>query len=249
MDMHRRSIVRQTRSVTKAMAKAAKHNLANRKLSHEGSVLYDASFKATVIDTEHGNEHDCASCDRSNNAEWYMVQCKDCDRWYHFTCAKVDTATVQTTTFSCILCVPRIAIPALSSVMGQSSRSSARKARIDRELERLEEEKRLLDEMEKERFEQAQALLERTTQEKLERTKQYIAKKYDLRSQQDEEEVSSERSCRTHQSNNRVGDWIETQMKRTEGTSSDPVDIRSVKLTSTPLVKGLQVLYYHLLAP
>lgn len=204
MDSQQRSIVRQTRSMTRAAAEKVKSNLqANVVRGNENS-----SFEATLIDSVGGDDYDCVGCDRPNNAELYMVQCKDFNRWYHFSCGKVTTATVHAAVFSCELCVQRVPVPPSGSCTGQSSRSSGRRAQISRELERLEEEKRLMDEMESEQLAQEQALLQKARLEKIERTKRYIAKKYDLRSQQDEQEgsasVCSFRSNRMSKS--RVGD-------------------------------------------
>ncbi|XP_058826161.1 uncharacterized protein LOC131686058 [Topomyia yanbarensis] len=240
------SNVRQTRS----MAKAAKTNLEKVDINERGEGRYDPSFVPSMVDDVEGEVFDCAYCDRPNTAEWYMVQCKECEHWYHFSCAKVSTTSVNKAAFSCVLCVPRISVPAIRSDTSRITSSSARKARIDRELERLEEERRLMDELCQEKLAQEQALLEKATLEKLERMKLYIARKYDLRSQQDGNDEHSEGSYRTNRtSTSRVGVWVESQRKITEFAAADPtlptmvspVDTRNVKFTSTPLAESASV--------
>lgn len=263
MDSQQRSIVRQTRSMTRAAAEKVKSNLqANAVRGNENS-----SFEATLIDSVGGDDYDCVGCDRPNNAELYMVQCKDCNRWYHFSCGKVTTATVHAAVFSCELCVQRVPVPPSGSCTGQSSRSSGRRAQISRELERLEEEKRLMDEMESEQLAQEQALLQKARLEKIERTKRYIAKKYDLRSQQDEQEgsasVCSFRSNRMSKS--RVGDWIQTQREVADNTGlgmvgniselpsadsiqpsiANPVERHHENFSSTPLAEEVRAVNVH----
>ncbi|XP_055623136.1 trichohyalin-like [Toxorhynchites rutilus septentrionalis] len=188
MDSEQRSIVRQTRAMTKAAAMKAMSNPSNNKSTHE---------KDNNDDVDRGDEHDCAVCDRPNNAELYMVH------------AKIVTDVSST---------------------GQSNRSSARKAQIEREFELLEEEKRLMDEKENEQLAQEQALLKKANLDKIERTKLYIAKKYGLRNQQEEHgggaSVHSLRSNRT--SNQRVGDWIQTQRETADKTGLDMKQADSV---------------------
>lgn len=241
MDSQQKSIVRQTRSMTRAAAEKAKSNLQSNRVVCGTEKTHDTPFEATFIDAEAGEEYDCAGCKRTNNAELYMVQCKDCDRWYHFSCGKVTTATVHATSFSCTHCVPRILTSQPHSFVSRSSGSSARKAQIERELERLEEEKRLMDEVEKEQLAQAHALLQKARLEKIERTKQYIAKKYDLRSQQDEQEGStSAHSFRSNRmSKSRVEDWIQTQREVVDRTGRGIVENISELLTADSILPSV----------
>ncbi|XP_058817784.1 uncharacterized protein LOC131681093 [Topomyia yanbarensis] len=78
------------------------------------------------------NENCCAECDRPDWAE-DMVQCDECQDWYHFTCAGV-SGTVSSRNWSCRICLP----------ISVSSRSSSRRSgRMLLEKQRLEEEQKL----------------------------------------------------------------------------------------------------------
>lgn len=139
------SFVRQTRSRTKTTQDAVGNQSGDGACAmiDDPNTTPDDSFVPSVIDLEHGNEFECADCDRPNNAELYMVQCGGCKRWYHFSCAKVDPITVRSKDFSCAQCSSKVSPPPASSTAGRSSVSSSRRAQIARDLERLEEERLL----------------------------------------------------------------------------------------------------------
>nr|XP_029734536.1 PH domain-containing protein DDB_G0287875-like [Aedes albopictus] len=158
---------------------------------------------------EHGQDHDCAVCNRPNNAELYMVQCGGCKRWHHFSCARVDAHTVKSKEFRCAECLPKQGFERSSrSVSGRSSATSGRSSQIDREIQRLEDERRVEEEVENERLRQEKLLIEKAAKEKLDREKQFIARKHELLKLKDDESVSitSRRSSRS--SIRKVEDWV-----------------------------------------
>lgn len=216
---NRYSIIRQTRSRVRAAEDNASPNLAAERDSLEEESLSRSSFEPSIIDVEGGDKIECGGCGRPNNAELYMVQCRDCSRWYHLSCANVRQSTVQKEVFVCSLCVPRIPIKQPSSVTSRTTNSSVRQARIARELERLEEEKQLMEKMHRE--EQAQQ--EKARKEKYDLEKQYLAKKFDLLMQQDEQEgsrkSSSHRSQQSRHDNvEKVQNWIKDVITITDKT-------------------------------
>ncbi|XP_058833272.1 uncharacterized protein LOC131691088 [Topomyia yanbarensis] len=214
--MLRKSFVRQTRSQTRAAEKHAA-NLKNdgdpREVSSRPSS--EVNFVADVIDDERADEKDCGACDGPNNADKYMVQCDHCSRWYHFLCAGVNYRTVHSKPFLCVLCVPRLPAPPPTSVTGRSSTPSSRRARVAREMQRLEEERVLQETIQQELLAAEKALNLRANQEKLEREKQYIARKYQLLDQQEDADTSSLLSVRTKQSS-RVKSWVKDQNAATD---------------------------------
>lgn len=97
--------VRHTRSQTRAKQANANLNPGGDNSSSHSSVSEDF-FITSMMDKDGGELRDCAGCDRPNNSERYMVQCENCNHWYHFTCANVNTATVRSASFVCVLCGP-----------------------------------------------------------------------------------------------------------------------------------------------
>nr|XP_029722530.1 apical junction molecule-like [Aedes albopictus] len=153
-------------------------------------------------------------------SERYMVQCQDCRQWYHFSCANVNAITVRKTGFTCVLCltngVTGSTEPTPSVISAPSRMSSARKGRLDRELLRLEEERKLLGDLDREWIEKERALNERELTEKLERERQFIARKHELLSHHDDEECRSVRSMRSSQrSTKRTDDWQKEEERET----------------------------------
>ncbi|XP_055613814.1 uncharacterized protein LOC129760233 [Uranotaenia lowii] len=206
----------QTRSQTRTSTAREESNLqnveANPDLPEEGS------FEPSFVDVEKANDHDCKLCDRPNGAEAYMVQCVDCKRWDHFSCAGVTTSSVKLIVYRCVMCAPRIPTQPPSSVTAQSTTSSARRARLKRDLERLEEEKKLQEDAAK---------------DKLERDQIYLDKKYELLLQHDDdEEQKSICSHRSDRSNSRTADWIKAQAVAT--VSTGPAIVRQTSFTNVP---------------
>ncbi|XP_065094570.1 trichohyalin-like [Ochlerotatus camptorhynchus] len=204
-----RSFVRQTRSRAKATQEAPGTGACA--IADDPDTTADDSFVPSVIDLEHGNECECAECDRPNNAELYMVQCGGCKRWYHFSCANVDPVTVRSKDFSCAQCSTVVPPPSASSVAGRSSVSSSRRAQIARDLERLEEERLLQEKVEEERL----RLVDKAMKDKLEREKEYIARKHELLRQQDDEIASSRNRRSSRSSIQKVEAWVEQHVKPT----------------------------------
>lgn len=205
------SNVRQTRSRTRVQQENADLNPGNDdKMSSKSS---EDSFIPSMVDDNGGELHDCGGCNRPNNTERFMVQCRNCTRWYHFTCANVNTTIVRSSNFVCVVCMPREIsgpIETTPSVISElPHKSSQSRARLERELLSLDEEKKLLEDLIWERIEKERALNERELLEKLEREKEFIARKHELLSQHDDEERRSERSNRSSQRcSKRTKDWV-----------------------------------------
>nr|XP_019561677.2 coiled-coil domain-containing protein 158-like [Aedes albopictus] len=230
--MDLQSNVRQTRSRTRAIQQ---ENADPTPPGDEDGMSQQSSedlFVPSMIDSDGGELRGCVGCDRPNNSEKYMVQCQKCSLWYHFSCANVSTTTVRTTKFVCTKCVPggdSLVPEQTPSIMsGISSSSSARRTRIDRELKRLEEEKRLMEDLSRQRMEMERALQERELREKLDREKQFIARKHELLSQHDGEEGSVRSVQSSQRSVQRTVDWI----RQTEAAKSSG---QVVQHSSTPL--------------
>lgn len=102
-----KSFVRQTRSKAKAAKTSDPSSDVHLCTMDRDPDPSDDGFKPSMTDFEHGHDRDCAVCDRLNNAELYMVQCGVCKRWNHFSCARVDTKTVQLREFCCAQCSVR----------------------------------------------------------------------------------------------------------------------------------------------
>ncbi|XP_062707720.1 uncharacterized protein LOC134288057 [Aedes albopictus] len=253
--MSLQSNVRKTRSQVRAQQANAKPNPDG----NETSSSSEDSFIPSIIDTDGGELRGCAACERPNNSERYMVQCRNCSHWYHFTCANVNTATVRSSNYVCALCIPSAVSVVLESAPSQlsgiSSTSSARRTNVDRELQRLEEERKLLEELSRERLEKERALNERELQERLERGKHFIDRKHELLSRQDDEERRSVHSMRSSQmSAKRTEDWVrqtkateisgEMSNRQTSAKSANtdcsvgdafPAEPQGVHLSSTPI--------------
>ncbi|XP_062551800.1 uncharacterized protein LOC134217056 [Armigeres subalbatus] len=133
----------------------------------------------------------CPDCDRPDWAD-DMVQCGECEDWYHFSCVGV-SRSVEHRPWTCAECLP-------ISVSSRSSRMSSTKAL---EMQRLQEEqeirrKRFLQEkaLEKKRLEQERQQI--LAEEELERT--FLKEKFELLEMQEVDEkgstVSSRRSNR-----------------------------------------------------
>ncbi|XP_058446466.1 uncharacterized protein LOC131427358 [Malaya genurostris] len=166
----------------------------------------------------------CLGCDQPDSAE-DMVQCDRCDTWWHFTCANVD-ASIKDQKWMCSKCLSE----SFNSRVGGSSTSSsrARKARIELELRRLEEEKSLADRLQMEKYEQEKVARERENirleaafEEMKAREEEYLRKKFSLEEAiLDEEDGKSERSrCSIQSSRSKVQDWMNAQ-KQSAGVSS-----------------------------
>lgn len=238
--MNQRPNTRQTRSQTRAaqqLQQQAGINLQSVYAAGEPAAR-PAVFEASTVDIEGGDDIDCGSCVRPNNAEMYMVQCGQCQIYYHFSCAGVTIDTVYLKPFVCKTCAqlrPARNTPSVRSASSVSVRSS----QISAELRRVEEELQLEDQM---------SLL-------LERKKQLMAKRHELLSQKgDAKSRSSGRSSRT--ATDRVQDWIMDQgMAENSGHGIDkpmtdptesinqlygnPVNQLNAGRTSTPLTKEL----------
>lgn len=202
--------VRQTRSQTRAQQANANPNVGgdDRVSSHSSR----NSFIPSMMDNDGGELRDCGGCNRPNNSEQYMVQCQKCSIWFHFSCANVSTTTVRTISFVCGKCMPggdSVPQPTPSVISGISSSSSIRRARLERELQLMADEKKLMEDLSRERIDMERELRERELQEKLEREKQFIARRHALLSRQDHDEERSVRSMRSSQNSiQRTEDWV-----------------------------------------
>lgn len=243
-----KSFVRQTRSKTKA-ARIANPTGVLPSTTGQAPDSADDEFVPSLIDSEHGQDHDCAVCDRPNNAEWYMVQCGGCKRWYHFSCARVDTKTVHSKEFVCVECSRKqISQRSVQSVSGRSSAASSRRSQYERELQRLEDERRAEEQVEEERRRQEKLLMEKAAKEKLEREKQFIAKKHELLRLQDDEIVSTSSRRSKRSSIQRVEDWVDKLVDPAAAPGDQeqvpgPVDQHSMPVgASTPLGRSVEEL-------
>ncbi|XP_062538042.1 uncharacterized protein LOC134206356 [Armigeres subalbatus] len=98
---------------------------------------------------------DCVKCDRLNGEE-SMVQCDICQTWWHFTCAGVSDS-IDNRAWSCENCqVDEIASIASKSHASHNSVKSGNSARLNLQLEKLEE----LQAMQKKFIEDKYKLLE-----------------------------------------------------------------------------------------
>ncbi|XP_062550977.1 uncharacterized protein LOC134215911 [Armigeres subalbatus] len=208
-----KAITRQTRSQTRATqgdGNSSSQPPCGGEQVHNNS---EQPFEPSLNDIEHGDDYECVECKRPNNAELYMVQCGHCKHWYHFSCAKVDAATVRSNEFTCAKCSPKVPPPAASSTTGRISISSSRRAQIARDLQLLEDERHLRENVELERLQQEKMLVEKAMKEKLAREKEYLARKHELLRQQDEDAGSTLSSRSSHASSrNKVEAWFKYQL-------------------------------------
>ncbi|XP_055589014.1 uncharacterized protein LOC129741312 [Uranotaenia lowii] len=86
--------------------------------------------------TDMGNAHNCVACVHPDSAD-DLVACDRCDSWWHYSCAGVDDG-VKNHQWVCAKCAN---VPTKASSIRTTS--SVRKARLELELKRLEEEKEL----------------------------------------------------------------------------------------------------------
>lgn len=211
-------------------------------------------FAAAGVDVECDDRYDCVVCDQPNNADQCMVQCRKCTNSYHFDCAQRSSGLKgNKDTFLCTSCVPRNTGPTTSSITGLSDTSSTRRARLARELELLEEARKLEEDAQREKLERERQINEKAAREKIERNKEYLARKRELLNQQDEaDEVASLKSNHSiRSSTRRVEDWVVKQTTSNLGsvvaedtsTSADPmhhvaanpIDNRTQYRSSTPV--------------
>ncbi|XP_062550988.1 uncharacterized protein LOC134215927 [Armigeres subalbatus] len=167
----------------------------------------------------HSSQHQCIICNQPNEADRKMVQCDVCDRWYHFMCAGVnDSIENESRNFICTACHNSDPCESVASTT-----TSARAARLELEMQRLAEEKRLQDKMREEREKQdreMQDMVLRLESERREKAitamfaleKEYIKKKYNLLQTKLDEgsatgSVRSRRNCDL--STSKVQDWID----------------------------------------
>ncbi|XP_065078771.1 uncharacterized protein LOC135701764 [Ochlerotatus camptorhynchus] len=211
-----KSFVRQTRSKTKAAKQSNLFGEEHLSTSEHDLDLTEDGFMPSMIDLEHGQDLNCAVCDQPNNAELYMVQCGGCKRWNHFSCARVDTNTVHSKEFCCAECSSkRVPERSARSGSGRSSATSGRRSHIDREIQRLEDERRAEEQVEQERIQQEKLLIEKAAKEKLEREKQFIARKHELLRQQDDDIESFVSRRSSSSSILKVEKWVEQHISRT----------------------------------
>lgn len=155
--------------------------------------------------TADSSRQQCIICNEPNEADRKMVQCDGCDRWYHFRCVGVnDSIEGENRSFMCTVCT----LPESSESVASTS-TSAREARLQLEMQRLAEEKRLQEKIQEEREKQEKEMQEmalRLERERREKAivamfaleKEYITRKYNLlHNQLDEEgDAASVRSRR-----------------------------------------------------
>nr|XP_019530815.1 protein enabled homolog [Aedes albopictus] len=155
----------------------------------------------------------CPACNRPDWAD-AMVQCEECEDWYHFSCVGV-TRSVENRHWACDDCLP----------ISVSSRSSSASKAL--ELQRLQEEqqirrKRFLQEkaLEKKRLEQErQQIME---EEELEKT--FLQEKFSLLEMQEADDQGSVKSSRSRRSNREsIMQWMRNDGTK-EPSGSTPND-------------------------
>ncbi|XP_055644997.1 uncharacterized protein LOC129780594 [Toxorhynchites rutilus septentrionalis] len=207
--MHRRSNVRQTRS----QARALRERQANLHIGSDQALLRDPAKDNTRVklssDNERAEAFDCAGCQRPNNSE-PMVRCRDCQCYWHYSCANVNSTTVHMEPFVCATCIQPIRFAPIRPSSSALSTHSVRQTRISRELERLEEERQLEEQIHRERVEQEKLLQERARRETLDRQRQFIARKYEILSQGDEDNDDL-RSGSSSFRNSKIRNWLDEQ--------------------------------------
>lgn len=121
-----------------------RHNLQTGEVINEAAVL--PFEEASMVDTQRGENVDCDSYTRPNNAEMFMVQCERCLPYFHFSCARVTTATVNLNRFICKTCIP-LGPPVKNPTVRSVATSNMRSSQISLELQRVEEELKLEEEV------------------------------------------------------------------------------------------------------
>nr|XP_029710237.1 uncharacterized protein LOC115256123 [Aedes albopictus] len=186
------------------------------------------SIVRELSEEEAATEASCPGCNRPDIAERYMVQCDMCERWYHFSCAKVDEA-IKDRSFSCCKCVAVLNQDAKTDSLrsSQSGRSSSsRLANIQLQMQRLAEEQTAQEKLMQETQEFARELREKSVQqeieirsnsmkERMERELEFIKKKYNLlQNELNEEDSGSVKSVASQRSaSSSVRRWLESQME------------------------------------
>ncbi|XP_065088324.1 uncharacterized protein LOC135709839 [Ochlerotatus camptorhynchus] len=128
----------------------------------------------------------------------------------------MDTNTVHSKEFCCAECSSkRVPERSARSGSGRSSATSGRRSHIDREIQRLEDERRAEEQVEQERIQQEKLLIEKAAKEKLEREKQFIARKHELLRQQDDDIESFVSRRSSSSSILKVEKWVEQHISRT----------------------------------
>lgn len=183
----------------------------------------------------------CPICDRPDVADKWMAQCELCERWLHFSCAKVNES-MKDRSFACTACALP---PGPESVRTRISSTSSARRRL--ELLRLEEERDIQERILKEHAEEEAALQKKAQEEEKERRKRImkekleiarrcIGKKYEVL--QEEEQSNDGRSRRSNISTRskleNVQKWIEDHdlaMATGSGTNQIPT-------SSTPITEA-----------
>lgn len=181
----------------------------------------------------------CPSCDRPDVADKWMVQCELCERWFHFSCAKVNES-IKDRSFACTTCALP---PCPESTRTGASRTSSTRRRL--ELLRLEEEKEvqeriLREHAEEEAAQQKKAQEEekdrrkRIMEEKLEIARRYITKKFEVL--QEEEQSIDGRSRKSNLSTrsklDNVQKWVEDHdLAAATGSGTNHVPAGSTPIT------------------
>nr|XP_029732123.1 vegetative cell wall protein gp1-like [Aedes albopictus] len=153
------------------------------------------------------NRSDCVRCDR-RNGEDSMVQCDTCQTWWHFACAGV-TDSINDRSWSCPKCqVDDLGSSVSHSRRSRTSNSSVKSARVNLQLEKLEE---------------LQAMKEK-----------FIEEKYKLLESQLEGENESIRSKRSRVSKqtslDKVANWVNKCAEQ-----KDDVNVPTSTNTESPL--------------
>ncbi|XP_062702635.1 uncharacterized protein LOC134285592 [Aedes albopictus] len=181
----------------------------------------------------------CPLCDRPDVADKWMVQCELCEKWFHFSCAKVNSS-VKDRSFACTTCALP---PGPESVRTGASSTSSTRRRL--ELLRLEEDREIQERILREHAEEEAALQKkaqeeekerrkRIMEEKLEIARRYLGKKYEvLQEEERSNDGKSRRSNVSTRSNlDNVLKWVEDHdLAMATGSGTNQVPISSTLIT------------------
>ncbi|XP_065091420.1 uncharacterized protein LOC135712358 [Ochlerotatus camptorhynchus] len=186
---------------------------------------------------------ECPACDRSGVTDRLMVKCDSCEIWYHSICVGVDES-VMDRSFCCTQCLHRHS--PVSSHVGKSSTTSAIQARVELQMQRIEEEKRVQERLMREIEEQEKALREKSMQQELESKRkanqqrwelerQFIGRKYNLlQSVNEGDDNVSVRSLRSNRSSkSTVHRWLEDQRETIMAACAGNVEVPVVTTSYT----------------
>ncbi|XP_055589070.1 uncharacterized protein LOC129741371 [Uranotaenia lowii] len=138
--------------------------------------------------TNQDNSSSCVACDRPDSAD-NMVACDQCNCWWHLSCAGV-SAGVSNRPWTCSKCLP---LP--TKTISARTSSSVRKAKLNLELKRLEEEKEIEKRIEKAYVKERYRIIEESLMEE----------------EDEQHSVHSRQHANPAEKSERVTEWVASQ--------------------------------------